>query len=496
MIESGALFELLSTGIPKLDELLGGGIPSESMTILTGAPGTGKTVFALQMLFAAAGAGKKCLYLTTLSEPAIKVLRYMQRFSFFDERLVDEQLVLRDLGAILQGGGPRAALDELTQLVERVEPALVVVDSFKAIHEVIADPIEGRVAIHNAAIQWAAWGATTFLIGEYTQHEIGTMPEFAIADGIIEFVAEHENLTALRQLEVHKLRGAAYAPGRHFLDITKDGLRVFPRVAAGLERGWPAVEGGRISSGVAGLDALFGGGPVRGTATLVEGGSGTGKTLLGLHFAIEGARKGEPVLWVSLEESAAQLRATAGGFGWKLADLEAHGTLRILELSRIELSPDRMLSEVADLMREMRAQRLVFDSLTAAAAGMTSMQRFQNTIVALVKHLQIAGVSMLLTAESVSLLGSSELSGLGLASVADTLLLFRYLEIGGHLERAASLLKARGIQHTTELHELTISGSGLEVGPPLTRLLGALTNVRTAGNGEPPADTPVIARDG
>jgi len=142
------------------------------------------------------------------------------------------------------------------------------------------------------------------------------------------------------------------------------------------------------------------------------------------------------------------------------------------------LSPDRLVNNVRDLAAEMGAKRLVFDSLTAAAAGLSSVQRFQNTIVALVKHLQEAGISMLFTAESVSLLGSAELSGVGLASVADSLLLFRYIETGGHLERAVSLLKARGIRHTTELHQLTIAAAGLAVGSPMTMALGALTSAR------------------
>lgn len=477
-------FEWLSTGIPKLDRLLGGGIPSESLTVIAGAAGTGKTVFALQMLFAAARQGKKCLYLTTLSEPAMKLLRYMQLFTFFDEQLLEQQILIKDLGATLQSGGSREALNELTEQVEQMQPALVVVDSFKAIHDLIQDPVEGRVAIHNAAVHWAAWGATTFLIGEYTPNEIITLPEFAIADGIIEFSIDHDNLMALRQVEAHKLRGACYVPGRHFLEITERGLQIYPRIASPTQIP-PKGEAVRIGTGVAGLDELFNGGPLSGTTTLVEGGTGTGKTLFGFHFALEGTRCGEPALWVTLEESRLQLRTTAASFGWDLADLEARGLLRMVEYSRIELSPERLLDELRDVAAEIGARRLVFDSLTAAAAGMSSVQRFQNCMVALVKHMQAAGVTVLLTAESVNLLGSAELSGVGLASVADSLLLFRYIETGGHLERAVSLLKARGIRHTTELHQLTIANEGLAVGSPMTNVLGALTNVRMP---ESPAD--------
>lgn len=470
-----AWLEWMSTGQPKLDRLLGGGIPSESLTVVAGAPGTGKTIFALQMLFSAARQNKKCLYVTTLSEPAIKLLRYMQLFTFFDERLLDQVIVMKDLGTTLQSGGAKAAFAELSELSERVQPDMIVVDSFKAIHDLIADPMEGRISIHDAAVYWTAWGATTLLVGEYTADDIRTQPEFAIADGILEFSVNHDNLMALRQFEVQKLRGAAYVPGRHFLEITPNGMQLYPRIAAPRSVTTDLRIMGRIGSGVPGLDELFNGGLRSGTSVMVEGGTGTGKTLFGLHFALEGVRSDEPVLWITLEESAAQLRGVAASFGWDLEAAEGRGQLRILEFSRIEVSPEQLLDRVRDTVAEMHARRLVFDGLTAAAAGMSSIQRFQNCIVALVKHMQQAGVTLLLTAESVTLLGSAELSGLGLASVADSLLLFRYIEAKGHLERAVSLLKARGVRHTTELHQLRISDAGLEVGQPMPHAIGALT---------------------
>src|SRR6185437_8556653 len=119
-------------------------------TVIAGPAGTGKTVFSLQMLFAAARQRKRCLYITTLSEPAIKLLRYMQLFSFFDERLLEQQVVMRDLGGTLQAGGTQVALDELTDIVEDAQPDVVVIDSFKAMHDLIQDPALGRVAIYNA----------------------------------------------------------------------------------------------------------------------------------------------------------------------------------------------------------------------------------------------------------------------------------------------------------------------------------------------------------
>jgi circadian clock protein KaiC len=468
----------LSTGSSALDALLGGGIPVRSVTVIAGEPGAGKTVFTLQMLFCLARQGKKCLYFTTLSEPALKKIRYMQSFSFFDAGLLDENIVFADVGSTLRRGVARDSIEHMIQRVETDRPDVVVVDSFKAFRDFLPRDPEGRTFIYDLAVTMAGWGATTFLVGEYTAEEIATLPEFVIADGILRLTHEREGLTVVRELEVFKLRGANHMTGRHFFDIDVDGFAFYPRVRGpDVQQGAPVDVADRVGTGVPDLDALVGGGLPRTSATIVEGGTGTGKTLLGLHFLLEGARHGEPAILFTLEETPAQLRAAAKGFGWDLALLESQQRLLISYTSPVELSPDRFLHQMLRQIERLAARRVVLDSLTSIALGVPSQRRFRELIYALTKHLRSLGVTVVMTMEVPELLGTVQLTGHGVSSTADNLIFLRYVEVEGRLDRAVSVLKVRGTGHSTELRRFYIDGRGAHIGGPFEDLRGVLTGV-------------------
>jgi circadian clock protein KaiC len=468
----------LGTGSTSLDAILGGGLPAGSVTIVAGEPGSGKTVFTLQALFHHARQGKKCLYFTTLSEPAMKIIRYMQLFSFFDARLIEERIVFVDLGSTLRHSGPEQTLAQMIQRVESEEPDLVAIDSFKAIHDLLLGAAQGRAFVYDLAVSMAAWGATTLLVGEYTPEDIGVAPEFAIADGIVHMTTGREELTTTRQLEVLKLRGANYVSGRHFFEIGADGFTFYPRVRGPEMTDEPPVDlGDRVGTGIAALDTLLRGGLPRTSATIVEGGTGTGKTLLGLHFLLEGARRGEPGILFTLEETPAQIRAVARNFGWELAPLEDQGRLLISYTSPVELFTDRFLDVARRQIERLGARRAVLDSLTSMSLGVSSPRRFRELVYALTKHFRVAGVTSLMTMEVAELLGTAQLTGRGLSSIADNLILLRYVEVLGRLERAVSILKARGVGHSSELRRFRIDAHGAHVGERFEDLRGVLTGV-------------------
>jgi circadian clock protein KaiC len=476
--DRAAPLELLGTGSGPLDTILGGGLPARSVTVVAGEPGTGKTVLTLQALFHHARQGKKCLYFSTLSEPALKTIRYVQAFSFFDARLIEDRLVFIDLGSALRDGGPEKALQPLIDRVESEGADLVAIDSFKAIHDLLPDSGGSRMFVYDLAVGMAAWGATTLLIGEYTAQEIGSAPEFAIADGIVQLTNERQELTAARQFEVLKLRGANYVTGRHFFEIDPTGLTFYPRVRGPALTDDPVVDlTDRVTTGVSGLDALLLGGLPRASTTIVEGGTGAGKTLVGLHFLLEGVRRGEPGILFTLEETPSQIRAVAGSFGWDVAPLEAQGTLVINYTSPVELLTDRFLDEALRLIAKVGARRVVLDGLTSMALSVVSQRRFRELVYALTKHVRAAGVTLLMTMEVAELLGAAQLTGHGVSSIADNVIVLRYVEVQSHLERALLVLKARGIGHSTELRRLVIDGHGAHLGAPFQHLHGVLTGI-------------------
>ena len=477
MTDHAPPLERLSMGSIALDAILGGGIPARSVTIVAGEPGAGKTVFTLQALFHHARQGKKILYFSTLSEPSLKIIRYMQLFSFFDARLIEDRIVFVDLGSALRSGGAEKALIHVMERVESESPDFVAIDSFKAIHDLLpAD--QNRIFVYDLAVGMAAWGTTTLLVGEYTSEDIGIAPEFAIADGIVRFTNERQELTTARQFEVLKMRGANYVTGRHFFEMSANGLTFYPRVRGPEMTEEPPVDlADRVATGVAGLDALLLGGLPRASATMIEGGTGTGKTLLGLHFLIAGARRGEPGILFTLEETPAQIRAIANSFGWKLAQLEAEGRLFISYSSPVEFFIDRFLEVARQQIERVGARHAVLDSLSSMSLGVPSQRRFRELVYALTKHFRAVGVTPLMTMEVAELLGAAQLTGHGVSSTADNLILLRYVEMQGRLERAVSVLKARGTGHASELRRFVIDGRGAHVGARFEDLRGVLTGV-------------------
>lgn len=265
--------EKIQTYIQSVDDILHGGIPKYAVTVISGGPGTGKTVLTQQLMFDNAKRGAKCIYFTTLSEPVPKLIRNMSSFEFFDENLVGHGFQFADIGTALRTGGPQAALDKVAEMVEAEQPDIVAIDSFKAIHDLAPDVESARLFVYDLAVQLSIWSVTSFLVGEYSIEDIHVSPEFAIADAIINIVYEQEELLRLREIEILKLRGSDFNSGRHFLNISSAGVRVYPRVGTIPEEEHVELKQ-RIASGVPGLDELFHGGLLDGSATLIEGATG------------------------------------------------------------------------------------------------------------------------------------------------------------------------------------------------------------------------------
>ena len=454
-------------------------MPTRSVNVLAGEPGAGKTILALQMLFHEARQGRKCLYLTTLSEPSLRLFTYMQQFSFFDEKLTGgDGVVFADIGSVVRRKGIEETLTEITSRIEQEHPALVVIDSFKAMQDLLGEPSANRTFVYDLAVHISVGGGTSILVGEYTAEEIANLPVFAIADGIIRLSNQRRKLRAVREVEVLKLRGANVVTGGHFFEIGDDGLTFFPRVRS--PEGpiaEPPIPGDRVSTGVAGLDEMLGGGLPRASATVIQGGTGTGKTFLGLQFLLAGARSGEPGVLFTLEETANQLRSIAHGFGWELRPLEDRGLLAFCYVSPVELSTDRFLDQARQEVERRGARRAVLDSLTSMALGVPSQRRFKELVYAVSKHFRAAGVTLNMNMEIADLLGSARLSGYGVSFAADNVIQLKYVEVEGHLERAVAVLKARGVRHATDARRLIIGDGRIDVQPAYAGLRGVLTGL-------------------
>jgi len=459
----------MPTGVERLDEILNGGIPRYSTVFVAGLPGTGKTILSQQALFANGRQGRKGLYLSTISEPPIKVLRFLQGFSFFDPDLFGSTVVYGDLGTPLRAGGPEELLSALDQMIRDNRPELLVIDSFKALRDTIRDLLAFREFTNDIAIRLAAWEVTALLIGEYSDADVREGPEFAIADGIIYLYGTEEVEKQKRFLRVMKMRGSSYYAGEHYFDITKDGITVYPRMAPGVV-GEYAVPGRRIGSAAEGLDEMLGGGLYESTSTIISGGTGAGKTLVAMSFAVEAARQGKPALYVSFEEGAEQIARNSAGFGWDVPGMRSRGLLDVFHVSPSELNIDRHAYVMKDRAERLGARMLVIDSITAFQAAVPDPGKYQSYMWAINDYFKRKGVTIILTSEAPGIFGPLQISAQSISFIADNIIFLRFVEVGGEIKRTIGVLKMRGSRHDRHLRELIIDPPRIAVGAPLTQL--------------------------
>lgn len=356
----------LPTGVPGLDEILGGGLPEFSFNIIAGAPGCGKTTLAHQIMFANATPQRPALYFTVLGEPAIKMLRYQQQYSFFDDAKLDGSIRFINLSQVVLDKDLNAVLDAIIKEVEASNAAIVVVDSFrtvvrKAISNVSEMELQGFV--QRLALHLTSWQATTFLIGEYVEGELRDNPVFTVSDGLLWLYQTVERNSIVRKMQIMKLRGQGSVPGLHTFRITDSGLQTFPRTF-GLSGTSTHVKGKRrLSTGIAKLDALMNGGIPEGDSLLMAGPSGSGKSTVGMQFLAEGLAKGEPGIAAIFEELPAEYIQRAAMFGIDFNAPQKNGSLNIIYLRPLDLSVDETVHEIVNTVKRIGCKRLVIDSL-------------------------------------------------------------------------------------------------------------------------------------
>lgn len=472
----------LPTGVPGLDEILGGGLPEYSFNIIAGAPGCGKTTLAHQMMFANASPETPALYFTVLGEPAIKMLRYQQQYSFFDDARMNGAIRFVNLSQTVLDHDLGAVLDAIVQEVETSGAGLVVVDSFrtvvrKALNNTTEMELQGfvqRLALHLTSLQ-----ATTFLIGEYVEAELRDNPVFTVADGLFWLYQNVERNSVVRKLQVMKLRGQASVPGLHTFRITDDGLQTFPRTFGLVGEAGHAKGGRRLSVGIEKFDALLGGGVPEGDSLLLAGPSGSGKSTLGTHFIAEGLRQGEPGIVAVFEEIPSEYTQRAAKLGFEFETPLKDGTLKIIYLRPLDLSVDETVHEIVNNVKQMGCKRLVIDSLVGFEMALAPGFRtdFRESLYRMIAALTRLGVTIVSTVEVAEDFTSLNLSNFTVSFLADDIVRFRYVSINGQLRKMLLVVKMRRSPHSIDMVEYQVTPTGLEIGEPLRGYRGLTTGI-------------------
>ena len=450
----------LLSGSPGIDAVLSGGLPLHGITLLIGLPGTGKTILAQQYLFHNATDARPALYLSTVSEPLDKILRYGQSLTFFDATALGHSVMYDDLGQSLNEDGLPGVLARITKLLQQRRPAVLVVDSFKALRAYQSDEGAFRRFLHHLAGILSAMPVTTFWIGEYDAASASDAPEFAVADAILSLGTDRTAEREIRVLQVLKLRGSGYLTGKHAYRLSAHGLDAFPRLADPVDRTDYGALPERMSSGVAALDTMLCDGYWRGASTMVAGPSGIGKTLLAMHFVFAGTSRGEPGVIATLQENPVQLERILHRFSWSPDD----PGITMMYRSPVDLHLDEWVHDLLDTLHRTGATRVAIDSLGDLRAACRDELRFREYIYSLLQRCARNNISVIMTQEVPDLFGVTHLSEYGISHLSDNVVLLQFLRGESELKRAITVLKTRGSNHDQHVRQFHITAEGLVVG--------------------------------
>jgi circadian clock protein KaiC len=472
----------LPSGVPGLDEVLGGGIPELSLNLIAGGPGSGKTTLGHQIMFANASPQRKAVYFSIIGEPPIKMLRYQQQYAFFDAAKVgDGTIRFIHLGQLALDGGMAQVLPAIVEEVEKSNPGIVVVDSFRAmVRGALATGPGGEreltTFMQRLALALTSYEATTFLIGEYADGEHDSAV-FTVADGLLWLYQDIDRNSVVRKLHVMKMRGQGQIPGLHTARITNAGYSVFPRLLKPAEVIAEHPLKHRLSTGVQGLDELMGGGIPSGYSVLIAGPSGSGKTVLSNQFIVEGVERGEKGIVAIFEKRPNDYLQTTPR-GEEFEKLVREKKLEVIYLRPLDLSIDETLLELQNAVKRLGAKRAVIDSLSGLelALAPTFREDFRESLYRMMGALTGLGVTVMATVELQDSYTDLRFSPQGIAFLTDAIIIQRYIEIEGQLKRALMVVKVRSSQHSKELREYEISSDGgIVVGRILKGYEGLLT---------------------
>lgn len=472
----------LETGVPGFEHISHGGLPEGSVSLLTGPAGSGKTVFALQFLVEGVRRHHQPGVFVAFGETPDKLRRFVREFGW-DVPRWEREGSWAFVDATVGAEGPThvvgenvdltVLLDRITAAVERTGATRVALDSLRFLFARFGPTEAVREGLVRISTGLEHLGVTALMTIGHDDERSGTFGvEEYVADNVIVLRNSLAEEARRRTIEVLKFRGTRHRTGEFPFAITSE--HGFVAIPLAVELSQPSGTG-RITSGVRELDEMCGGGPFQDSMTLVSGSTGTGKTSLALQFALAGAQRGEPAVFVCFEESRDQLLRGAAAWGYDIAALEAAGVLRFLvdypEIRTLEEHLVRIQATVA----EIGATRLALDNLSVLrrVAPERAFLEFATGLTADLKQREVAG---LLTTAQTTLFGpDTSPTAEHVSALVDAVILLRYVEVYGALKKGIAVLKMRGSDHQKDIRELTLGPQGVRIGRPLRTTTGIMS---------------------
>lgn len=458
--------ERVPTGIPGLDTVLNGGLIKGNAYMVMGMPGAGKTILANQACFHHVAQGGRVLYVTLLAEAHARLMANLRGFTFFDPSRIPDAVTYLSAYSALEEGGLDGLLDVIRREMKTQRASLLVLDGLVAAQEAAHSPRDLKKFIHGLQLVSGLVGCTTLLLTTSNSDRLNA--EHTMVDGLLVLFDRVFGVRAVRELCVRKFRGSFHLRGRHSFEIVNDGIVVYPRLESILQQDPPPPPASlhqRQPFGIAKLDDMLEGGLVPGASTLLLGTPGSGKTLLGLHFLAEGARRGEKSHYFAFYDSPERVLAQARGVGLELEPLLERGTLELSYRPPTETLLDKLGAQLLSLIRERGVRRIFVDGYDALRKVSFRRTRAPRFLSALVNECRQRGVTLLCSVETRTAFGPEVTFPMrGVSMLAENIFFLRTVELSSELRRVIALLKIRQSGYEPTLRELVISKRGMKVG--------------------------------